>query len=130
MTRLAALILVLAVTSTGSAASAQTCLSVLGCAAKSTGTSAVTPPNLAVGPTPGTLEAAAGPTLSEGGAALLYDSLGNLRAIPGAARSDPNPVTPSAPDLVTKSPSISPNGAPAASDPRAARLQAIPQGPD
>lgn len=130
MTRLAAVILALAVTSTGSAASAQTCLSVLGCAAKSTGTSTVTPPNLTVGATLGTPEAATRPTLSADGGALLYDSFGNLRAIPGAAQSDPNPAAPSAPDLVTKDPPISPTGPPATSDPRAPRLQAIPQDRD
>jgi len=128
MTWLAAVILALAVTSTGSAASAQTCLSVLGCAAKSTGMSTVTPPSIAVGAAPGTPEMAAAPAMPSGGEPLLYDGFGNLRAIPGAPQNDPNPITPTGPDLVTKEPlPTNPNGPPAASDPGAARLQAIPQ---
>lgn len=136
MTRFAAVILALAVASTGGAASAQACLGVLGCAASSTGTSTDTSPGLVVGATPGMPAAVPESALSSGGAALLYDSLGNLRVIPGAAQSDPNPVAPSAldpasaPDPVTKSPSLSPTGPRAASEPGVLRLQAIPQGPD
>ena len=130
MSRIATLILALAVASTGSAASAQTCLSVLGCAPESTGTSTATQPNRATGDVSGTPLGAAGYALSGTSAPLLYDGFGNLRASPGTAQSDADPVTESAADLATQNPLVGPKGLPAASDPRAPGLQAIPQDPD
>lgn len=130
MIRTATLILALAMTSAGSVASAQTCLSVLGCAAKSDGTSTSTSPGLVPGDAPAATLGGSATGLFATSGPLLYDSFGNLRANAETAQPDQNPVAPSAFDLTPKAPQFTPEGPPPANDPRAPSLQAIPQGPE
>ncbi len=130
MTRLALLVLSLAAMSTGSAASAQTCLSVLGCAPKSDGAPAIASPSLAPG---GSSISPAGDVstgLYATSGPLLYDSFGNLRADASPAQADQGLTPTSAPDLAPKPLQIANEGPPAASDPRAPSLQAIPRVPE
>ncbi|MDP3745543.1 MAG: hypothetical protein Q8Q88_00700 [Phenylobacterium sp.] len=129
MIRLATLTVAVVVTMTGEAA-AQTCLSVLGCAASSAaavvGAPAPGSPNSAFGVLGSNSGALALPTAD---VPLLFDNLGNMRGKRSGGQDNPAPTGLDAGDA-GKRPATEPKNPTAATgNPGAPRLEAIPQGP-